>query len=123
MSKRDDMTRMIQEGLGPDCSHEDADEVYCFLRTKNKIFFSPRDGLVLDDDVDLYETLLQIQHEKLTAEDYKTINHLRGRGFAVAIFAPSELNGVDPEDVENAMVSYGAEAIDDLRRLVQENEK
>ena len=122
MNDRRDLTRIIEEGLGPECSFEDADHVYCYLRRKNKIWFSHQHGLVLDDDVDLLETLLEIERAELTEADMKAIRYLRSRGFAVTVFTPEELGGVDPEDVQNSMVHHGQEAIDELKHMVDQGD-
>ena len=40
-----------------------------------------------------------------------TINELRDAGYAVVIFTPEELNGADPERVEDNLVSTGWDII------------
>jgi hypothetical protein len=40
------------------------------------------------------------------------LNELRDKGFAVVIFTPQELKGVDPTYVEGIMTQYGWDAIE-----------
>lgn len=54
--------------------------------------------------------------ESLTTEEQAVIAKLRQAGFAVAIWSPTELVGVDPRSIEELAVERGNEAIDDLRR-------
>jgi hypothetical protein len=44
-----------------------------------------------------------------------SIDSLRNAGYAVTIFYPEELNGVDPRQLENRLVELGTECIQDLR--------
>jgi hypothetical protein len=48
----------------------------------------------------------------LTVEVQQALEFLRERGFAVAAFTPSELRGADSDDIEDAMVQMGWDAID-----------
>lgn len=52
-------------------------------------------------------------HE-MTAQDWATVESLRARGFAVAIFNPREIGDLVAKDVEQAMVSAGNNHIDIL---------
>lgn len=47
--------------------------------------------------------------------EYKAIRTLRDAGYAVAVFSPEELDGVSIQSVENAMVSNGSDAIEELK--------
>lgn len=38
-------------------------------------------------------------------------DELRSKGFAVVVFTPGELQGVNPKDIEEAMIITGWEAI------------
>jgi len=40
-----------------------------------------------------------------------SIDQLRDEGYAVVIFTPEELNGVNPNEVENSLVEAGLEII------------
>lgn len=46
----------------------------------------------------------------------KATSVLRERGFAITVFNPQELQGVDPKVVENQMVQAGNESIDVLTK-------
>lgn len=46
---------------------------------------------------------------QMTAEQLKAISTLRNAGYAVIIWTPEELAGVDPSDVEDASISYASE--------------
>lgn len=50
----------------------------------------------------------------LTAEEKAVIAALRARGFAVAVFNPDELRGIDPDKIAGIMVERGNIAIDAL---------
>lgn len=50
----------------------------------------------------------------MTNEQYESIKALRKAGFAVAVFSPSELRGVEPAKVEAQLVEYGWDVIDAL---------
>lgn len=45
----------------------------------------------------------------MTASQLKAIRELRAEGWAVILWTPEELNGVDPSDVEDHSVSFAAE--------------
>ena len=47
-----------------------------------------------------------------TVEVQQALEFLREQGFAVAAFTPSELRGADSDDIEDAMVQMGWDAID-----------
>lgn len=47
------------------------------------------------------------------------IDQLREEGYAVAVFAPSELNGVDPDQVELLLTESGEKIINTLAKLVE----
>ena len=46
---------------------------------------------------------------ELTNEEKEMLRALRGRGFAVIVWTPKELGDVNPEDIEDASISYVAE--------------
>lgn len=45
------------------------------------------------------------------------IDELRYQGYAVTVFNPEELSGVDPDEVEQIMVDKGNDAISLLKLL------
>jgi hypothetical protein len=45
----------------------------------------------------------------MTATQLKAIRELRAEGWAVILWTPEELNGVDPSDVEDQSISFAAE--------------
>lgn len=45
----------------------------------------------------------------MTASQLAAIRELRSEGWAVILWTPEELNGVDPSDVEDQSVSFAAE--------------
>jgi len=45
--------------------------------------------------------------ERISADDLRVIQAMRARGWAVALFTPAELGGVDSEDVEDRMIAAG----------------
>ena len=45
----------------------------------------------------------------MTASQLAAIRELRAEGYAVIIWAPEELNGVDPSDVEDQSISFASE--------------
>ena len=49
---------------------------------------------------------------EITPEVMAALNFLRDEGFAVAAFCPTELQGVDPEIIEDNMVETGWLTID-----------
>lgn len=58
----------------------------------------------------------------------ETIRELRHAGFAVIVWTPEELDGVDPRDVEDTSIEAGHEAINALKEyadgeFIQELEK
>jgi hypothetical protein len=46
-----------------------------------------------------------------------SVTELRQEGYAVVMFAPEELSGVEPSTLQNRLVELGNEAIDDLSYL------
>lgn len=51
----------------------------------------------------------------MSDEQNKAIQSLRAQGYAVAVFSPDELQGVDKRDIENQMVREANEAIELLK--------
>ena len=49
--------------------------------------------------------------ERLTQEERDALMTLRDRGFAVAVFTPDELNGVEAKRVEERMIETGWDVI------------
>jgi hypothetical protein len=45
-----------------------------------------------------------------------SIDQLRDEGYAVVIFTPEELNGANPDEVENSLVEVGREIIRDHQK-------
>ena len=45
----------------------------------------------------------------MTASQLAAIRELRDAGYAVILWAPEELNGVDPSDVEDQSISFASE--------------
>lgn len=45
----------------------------------------------------------------MTASQLAAIRELRAEGWAVILWTPEELNGVDPSDVEDMSISYASE--------------
>jgi hypothetical protein len=45
----------------------------------------------------------------MTATQLTALRELRAAGYAVIIWAPEELNGVHPSDVEDQSISFAAE--------------
>lgn len=43
----------------------------------------------------------------ITDTEWKAIDQLRNRGFAVVVFEPKELAGVNADDVESRMIEVG----------------
>lgn len=54
------------------------------------------------------------ESEPLTQDEIATLRGLRARGFAVALFNPTELRGANPTEVEGLMIERGGDAIDNL---------
>ena len=50
----------------------------------------------------------------LTEAECNTLRQLRDRGFAAAVFNPTELRGADPGRVQDRLIELGWEVIDDL---------
>lgn len=48
---------------------------------------------------------------RVTDEELAAIESLRSRGFAVTVFAPSEIGNANPKAVENSMVERGWQTI------------
>jgi hypothetical protein len=53
--------------------------------------------------------------DELTPEVQAAIKLLRSKGFALAVFTVSELEDVEPKYIQDAMVSAGWEAIENLK--------
>ena len=58
--------------------------------------------------------------KKIYADEYmegdvKWLRNMRDRGFCVVCFTPEELDGVDPDAVEDVLVEYGWDVIHDLK--------
>lgn len=51
------------------------------------------------------------EESPLTPQDIQVLRSLEARGFAVAVFTPAELKGVDEEEVQEAMIQAGWEQI------------
>lgn len=47
----------------------------------------------------------------MSDEEWKVIDSLRSQGYAITIFTPDELDGVDIDTVEDMMVARGWDAI------------
>ena len=45
----------------------------------------------------------------MTPSQLTTLRELRAAGYAVIIWTPDELNGVNPSDVEDMSISYAAD--------------
>jgi hypothetical protein len=45
----------------------------------------------------------------MTASQLAVIRELRNAGYAVILWTPEELNGVDPSDIEDQSISFAAE--------------
>lgn len=45
----------------------------------------------------------------MTASQLAAIRELRAEGYAVILWAPEELNGADPSDVEDQSISFASE--------------
>jgi len=54
----------------------------------------------------------QAEMNRITDEELAAIESLRSRGFAVTVFAPSEIGNANPKAVENSMVERGWQTID-----------
>ncbi len=54
---------------------------------------------------------MKTKHPIMTVEERAIINGLRARGYAVTVFNPVELSGLDSSIVESAMVDAGNDAI------------
>lgn len=53
--------------------------------------------------------------DEYMASDLKWMRNMRDRGFCVVVFTPEELEGVDPEVLDDVLTTYGLEAIEDLK--------
>ena len=51
----------------------------------------------------------------MNQSERETIASLRHQGYAVIIWTPEELDGVDPGHVEDRAIEVGWEVIDDLK--------
>lgn len=59
---------------------------------------------------------------KLERADMEALRDFRDRGFAVVIFNPEEIAGIDPEIVESELVSVGNEIIQAFKESGEYNE-
>ena len=50
----------------------------------------------------------------LTENDKNMIENLRDRGFAVVVYSPDELEGVDPDTLESDLVTFGNHTLEVL---------
>lgn len=64
-------------------------------------------------DIDLEVKSVPIDY--LTDADLVVLKDLRDRGFAVTVWTPEELDGLDPEEVEDEMVFAASDFIEDNR--------
>lgn len=48
----------------------------------------------------------------MTEQELNMLRQLRNKGYAVAVWTPEELRGVDPSDVEDVMIERAADFID-----------
>lgn len=48
----------------------------------------------------------------MTQQELNMLHQLRDKGYAVAVWNPQELRGVDPSDVEDIMIERAADFID-----------
>lgn len=55
--------------------------------------------------------------EEYTAEDFEAFRSLRARGFSVTCFTPEELQGANPDQVEDRLIELGWEVIDVLKDM------
>lgn len=58
--------------------------------------------------------------KKIYADEYmegdvKWLRNMRDRGFCAVCFTPEELDGVDPDALDDALTQYGLEAIEDMK--------
>lgn len=53
--------------------------------------------------------------DEYMASDLKWMRNMRDRGFCVVVFTPEELEGVDPEVLDDVLTAYGLEAIEELK--------
>jgi len=51
----------------------------------------------------------------MTEEQRKIINELRGEGYAITVFTPEELEGVESRRIEDCMCERAWSAIEDLK--------
>lgn len=56
----------------------------------------------------------------MTEAQLKAILELRSAGYAVCLFSPEELQGVNPHLVQDGMAVAGYQAIDELRDYGEE---
>lgn len=48
----------------------------------------------------------------MTKDQIAVLQDLAAEGYAVVLFTPEELQGIDPNKLEGAMISYGWEVIE-----------
>lgn len=71
----------------------------------------------LDAEVETWDSSVRDvpnESEPLTQAEIATLRGLRGRGFAVVLFNPTELRGADLEQIEGLMIERGNIAIESL---------
>ena len=69
-----------------------------------------------EKEADAYAQFLRVWLglTKMTQERSKTIQDMRHEGYAVAVWNPDELRGVDPSRVEDRMIEKGGDYIDQI---------
>jgi hypothetical protein len=55
------------------------------------------------------------QNIQLTSNEIEQIRAIREKGFAVVIITPSELDGVEQDDIEDRLIELSWQVMDDLR--------
>lgn len=58
-----------------------------------------------------------LESNERAPKKFCSVEQLREAGSAVVIFSASELSGADPKDVENRLVEFGNEIIEDLQPM------
>ena len=53
--------------------------------------------------------------DEYMASDLKWMRDMRQRGFCVVVFTPEELDGVDPDLLDDMLTSFGLEQIEYLQ--------
>lgn len=52
--------------------------------------------------------------DEYMASDLKWLRNMRERGFCVVVFTPEELEGVDPDYVEDKLLEFGWDVINNV---------